>query len=389
MAGKIAWVFGLGHGHAAQYLNFKEACPEVLADRSVWVGMDFTTSGDPIAKLKFVPDYIKRRRNEVWHLKEIFKKDIGKDDALFLASWNLRLVPFMRRYRSYFYVDFSPSLMRSLSPWYDHFHKHPVAQAIREALAAWLPRSARGVLTMSRWSADGIIKDYGISPDRVHVVLPGANLRRWHFVERSGRTGGPVRILMVGGEFQRKGGELLLEWAEKTTRRDFEIDIATWPGQLPERVRSILGPIPDQGSVSAALAPWLPNVRVHCGLKPNSPELLALFEKADIFCLPTRGDFSSIASLEAMATGLPVIVGAVGGIPELIEDRKTGFLVPPGDIDALGRRLDELIEDGALRLAVGQAGRLACEQHLNIERQLLQIASIMDREDPNRARARA
>ncbi len=141
-----------------QYLNFKEACPQSLAERSLWVGMDFTSSGDPIANLKFVPDYIKRRRNEIWHLKQIFKKDIGKHDALFLASWNLRLVPYMRRYRSYFYVDFSPSLMRSLSPWYDHFHKHPIAQAIRESLAAWLPRSARGVLTMSQWSADGIKK---------------------------------------------------------------------------------------------------------------------------------------------------------------------------------------------------------------------------------------
>ncbi len=62
---KIAWVFGLGHGHAAQYLNFKEACPQSLAERSLWVGMDFTSSGDPIANLKFVPDYIKRRRNEI------------------------------------------------------------------------------------------------------------------------------------------------------------------------------------------------------------------------------------------------------------------------------------------------------------------------------------
>ncbi len=189
--------------------------------------------------------------------------------------------------------------------------------------------------------------------------------------------------------FSARAGALLLEWAEKTNRRDFEIDIATWPGQLPERVRSILGPIPDQGAVSSTLAPWLPNVRVHCGLKPNSPELLKLFDQADIFCLPTQGDFSSIASLEAMATGLPVIVGAVGGIPELIEDGRTGFLIPPSDLNALGKRLDELIEDRELRLSVGRAARLACERHLNIERQLVEIAAIIDREDPRRARTEA
>jgi glycosyltransferase involved in cell wall biosynthesis len=347
--------------------------------------MDFTTSGDPIARLKFMPDYVKRRRHEIWHLKEALRKDIGKDDTLFLASWNLRLVPYMRRYRSYFYVDFSPSLMRGMSPWYDHFYKNPFAQGIREALAAWLPKSARSVLTMSRWSARGIIEDYGIPSNRVHVVLPGANLRRWHYTDRTVRSGGRIRILMVGGEFQRKGGEVLLAWAEKTQRKDFEIDIATWPGQLPERVREIVGPIPGDGRVSKALAPWLENVRVHCGLRPNSPELLSLFNQADIFCLPTQGDFSSIASLEAMAAGLPVIVGAVGGIPELIEDRRTGFLVRPGDVQALGALLDELIEDAQLRISVGKAARKACENHLNIERQLLQIAAIMDSESPRRS----
>jgi glycosyltransferase involved in cell wall biosynthesis len=389
VAGKIAWVFSLGHGHQAQFLNFKEACPESLSDRSLWVGMDFTSSGDILSKLEFVPDYLRRRRNEIWHLKQIFRQGVDKEDALFLASWNLRLVPYMRRYRSYLYVDFSPSLMRSLSPWYDHFHKHPLAQAVREALATWLPRSARGVFTMSEWCANGIVADYGIPRDRIHSVLPGANLRRWHFVDRSERSGGPVRILMVGGEFLRKGGDLLLEWAEKTQRKDVKVDIVTWPGQLPERVRTTMGPLPADGKLSASLGDWLPNVTVHCGFPPNSPQLLELFDKADIFCLPTRGDFSSIASLEAMAMGLPVIVGAVGGIPELIEEGKTGFLVPPGDAEALNDRLERLIEDRALRLSVGRAARLACEQRLNIERQLLEIAAVMDREDPRRAQARS
>ena len=380
MAGKIAWVFSLGHGHGAQYLNFKEACPDELKDRSLWVGMDFNSSGDFVSNLAFVPNYVKRRRNEMWHFKQIFKQGIGPDDALFLASWNLRFVPYMRRHRSYIYVDFSPTLMRSLSPWYDHFHKHPAAQAVREWLAAWLPRSARGVFTMSEWCAKGIMADYDIPRERMHTVLPGANLRRWHFIDRKSRAGRPVRILMVGGEFKRKGGDLLLEWAEKTKRTDFQIDIATWPEQLPDRVRAALGPVPPSGRVSARLDPWLPTVNIHCGLKPNSPELLELFDKADVFCLPTRGDFSSIASLEAMATGLPVIVGSVGGIPELIDEGRTGFLVPPGDANALGARLEQLIDDEALRLSVGTAARQACERHLNIERQLLEIAAVMDRD---------
>jgi glycosyltransferase involved in cell wall biosynthesis len=270
--------------------------------------------------------------------------------------------------------------MRSLSPWYDHFFKKTAAmRAARELSASLFPRTARGVFTMSDWCAEGIIADYGLSPLRVHTVLPGANLRRWQFVDRSDHAG-PVRILMVGGEFKRKGGDLLLKWAETAGDKNVEIDIATWPEQLPPKVRELMGNPTSFGSASTSLAPWLPHVRVHCGLKPNTPELLSLFADADIFCLPTRGDFSSIASLEAMATGLPVVVGAVGGIPELIEEGKTGFLVPPDDERTLGEKLDLLIGDAALRLRVGKAARKACEDNLNIERQLRQIMAVIDRD---------
>ena len=106
---------------------------------------------------------------------------------------------------------------------------------------------------------------------------------------------------------------------------------------------------------------------------------------ADIFCLPTRADFSSIASLEAMASGLPVIVGAVGGIPELIEEGKTGFLIAPDDEQALAQKLDLLVSDRALRLRVGKAARKACQQNLNVERQLRQIMAVVD-EDARGAR---
>jgi glycosyltransferase involved in cell wall biosynthesis len=125
-----------------------------------------------------------------------------------------------------------------------------------------------------------------------------------------------------------------------------------------------------------SLAPWLPHVRVHCGLKPNSPELLSLF------CRPTRGDFSSIASLEAMTTGLPVVVGAVGGIPELIEEGQTSFQVTPNDERILAGKLDRLIGDQALRLRVGWAAPPArrARRTNNIERQLRQIVAVVDRD---------
>jgi hypothetical protein len=81
-----------------------------------------------------------------------------------------------------------------------------------------------------------------------------------------------------------------------------------------------------------------------------------------------------------MATGLPVVVGAVGGIPELIKEGETGFLVPVNDQRVLAEKLDLLIGDAGLRLRVGRAARKACEENLNIERQLRQIIAVVDRD---------
>ncbi|NIR61527.1 MAG: glycosyltransferase family 4 protein, partial [Gammaproteobacteria bacterium] len=104
----------------------------------------------------------------------------------------------------------------------------------------------------------------------MHVARPGANLARWHWVERGDRPASRApRILFVGGEFARKGGHDLLAWAEMRDGPDVEIDIVCWPGQLPHWVAELLGNPGPGERVSRALAPRLPNVRVHVGLQTN------------------------------------------------------------------------------------------------------------------------
>jgi glycosyltransferase involved in cell wall biosynthesis len=377
MQSDIVWAFQLGHGHAAQFGSFRESCPPEVQERSRWAGMSFTESGDPIANSRWVPSGIKSRRHEMWHLRDAMRR-AKRDDVLFLASWNLRTLPFMWRYRSYLYLDFSPSLMRSLHPWYDHFFRSAPRQAVRELFARGLPASAKGIFTMSQWAAEGIVRDYGVDPARVRTVLPGANLASWSYTDRADRERDVVRVLMVGGEFRRKGGELLLAWARNPELRNVELDIVTWPEQLPDWVRAAIGNPGSYGAGSGSLAPELPHVRVHCGLSPNSPQVKALYADADIFCLPTQADFSSIAALEAMSSGLPVIVGRVGGIPELIDEGKTGFCIAPGDTAQLDLRLRELAADRALRLRMGKAAREACELRFNVERQMNEIVEHID-----------
>jgi glycosyltransferase involved in cell wall biosynthesis len=292
----------------------------------------------------------------------------------------------MRRYRTYYYTDLTPSLMRELAPWYDHkLDRGRVTRLLRHSAHQAAFNALRGVFAMSEWAASGVRRDYGLPTQRVHVTLPGANLRRWQFVDRGDRSAArPIRILMVGGEFRLKGGELLLEWARRTTSRNWELDIVTWPGALPAWIQERLGPIAPDTHACRSLEPELPTVRVHVGLRANTDALTELFTQADIFCLPTQADGSSIASLEAMATGLPVLVGAVGGIPELIDDGTTGFLIRRGDASHLASTLETLLADRSLRLAAGQAARRACVDRLNTERQLREILAVIDREGSTR-----
>jgi len=101
----------------------------------------------------------------------------------------------------------------------------------------------------------------------------------------------------------------------------------------------------------------------------------------DVFVLPSAQPepFGGVV-LEAMAMRLPVIATAVGGSLDQVADGETGFLVQPGDADALTRKLDMLLRDAALRQRIGKAGRDRLERCFSIEQMVERIQAVY-RED--------
>lgn len=122
---------------------------------------------------------------------------------------------------------------------------------------------------------------------------------------------------------------------------------------------AIVGDGPDRPEVEAELG----GAGELLGEREDVPDLLA---GADVFVLSSRSEGLPLSILEAMAAGLPVVASAVGGIPELVVDGETGFLVPPGDPRALADALGRLLAAVELRRAFGRAGRARVERAFSV-----------------------
>jgi glycosyltransferase involved in cell wall biosynthesis len=100
----------------------------------------------------------------------------------------------------------------------------------------------------------------------------------------------------------------------------------------------------------------------------HSEDKNRMMRSADIFVHPTYNDCMPLVILEAMQESLPIVSTFEGAIPDLVDDNKTGFLVPLKDPVALADRLEVLIRDSEMRINMGRAGREKYEQFFSLER---------------------
>jgi len=115
----------------------------------------------------------------------------------------------------------------------------------------------------------------------------------------------------------------------------------------------------------------------HIRLMGSVKGIRCVLRLADIFILPSRyREGSSLALLEAMQHGLPVIASRVGGVPEAVEHNRSGILVPSGDSGALGDAIARLSADTKLRCAMGAEGRKRYEERFRGEQMVSQIESL-------------
>lgn len=219
----------------------------------------------------------------------------------------------------------------------------------------------------------------GIAPQRVVQLYNGVDARRFqpaaaaHALPIEGCPFQAPAHWLVGtvGRMSPVKDQLLLAQA-------FVRALALEPA-FGERARLLLvgeGPLRAQvqallQQAGAAHLAWLPGERA---------DVADVMRGLDVFVLPSKAEGISNTILEAMATGLPVLATAVGGNVELVEEGRTGSLLPAGDAEAMAQALLAWWRDPAQARRLGQAGRAEVEARYSLQAMVAAYQGLYDRQ---------
>jgi len=256
------------------------------------------------------------------------------------------------------------------------------------AVSSWVERTAyeaaAGVVAVSGGMRADILRSYpAVDPARVHVVHNGIDLDGWQrptgdesraeadrVVRGLGIDPDRPAVVFVGRITRQKGLPYLLRAVERLPA-DVQLVLCAGAPDTPEiaaEVQGLVAGLRERRSGVVWIEQMLPRA-----------ELVAVLAASTVFVCPSVYEPLGIVNLEAMAVGLPVVGTATGGIPEVVDDGVTGWLVPidqvqdgtgtPRDPDRyvadLAAALVEAVSDPARAAAWGAAARRRVEDHFS------------------------
>jgi glycosyltransferase involved in cell wall biosynthesis len=228
------------------------------------------------------------------------------------------------------YTDFTYRLAQREDDW-----RNPFASAAESErwnnLEHEAYHHATMVLTRSDYTRQSLLDDYGMPPERVVTVGGGVNFEQ---LPPAASLHPTPRVLFIGKDFERKGGDLLL--AAFARAREHVPNAELWLVTSKEDV---------SGPGVRRIAPTY-----------DRAAIAALYHDSSVFAMPSRCETWGDVFLEAMAYGLPCIGANRDAMPEIIQHGETGFVVEPDDVESLAHYLKLLLSNGGERQRMGAGG---------------------------------
>lgn len=268
--------------------------------------------------------------------KNIMKQARFGTQPLFILSLFSLLppVPWPANWRVDFYIDATNQQVFEDYGVGKRIGNHVKRAALKREQQAY--QRAGVVVCMCQWAADSVIRDYGIDPAKVHVVVGGANFDDASIEDLAGRTLSPspptpeqpLRLGLLGKYWERKGGPFLLKLADALAARG-----------VPAAIRAI--------GIDPAALPAHPRLQPlgFISKKTAMADLVRELQSWHFGTLFSEAEASPRSNLECLRLGVPVITHAVGGIASTLPDEGCGKLFPanpdPVDVAAwVAARLD-------------------------------------------------
>jgi glycosyltransferase involved in cell wall biosynthesis len=329
----------LGHvTHAKNLLTNVALDPEV---RAHWGLIDFEVTGVagriPLYRSNWT------LRAGVCAYREVARMNRqARLDALFFHTQVPAILAqrWLRKIPSIVSLDATPLQYDELGMFYKHEQDPAWLEAWKWRLNRDCFASARRLVAWSEWTKRGLVQGYGVPADKITVIPPGVNVHEWRRPVPRVPHAGPVKILFVGGDLERKGGLVLLEAFRALRHLGLELHLVTKDRLPPE-----------------------PGVFVYNNLEANSQPLKDLYHACDIFALPTLGDCLPMVLSEAGASGMAIISTNVAAIPEFVRNGETGLAVPAGDAASLTQALRDLATNPAFRMLLGERAVAHASRH--------------------------
>ncbi len=237
--------------------------------------------------------------------------------------------------------------------------------------------SAAAVVAVSAGMRADILRSYpSLDPSRVHVVHNGIDAELWQrnedeaIVRRHGVDPAKPSVLFVGRITRQKGLPYLLR-AAALLPPDVQLVLCAGAPDTPEILAEVEH-LMDELTATRGGVVWIPE------MLPRH-EVVALLSAATVFACPSVYEPLGIVNLEAMACELAVVATATGGIPEVVVEGETGWLVPIEQVDdgsgtpvdphafvaSLAEHLAKAVSDPARAHRMGRAGRARAIEHFS------------------------